>query len=378
MILAVIVWICTLVTCQCRVIIVNNNGGYNSIDCCRYGLCPCSNFSDVLEHLENNTIVNITSQLIALEYHVELGSKTLNNVLGAAKLDNIIILGNDSIVMCNYKGSIACFSCSNILFEGIIWDRCAYSKFTHGIAFVNATNVTLSMCTFQHSNTSIASAFVWSSGFITVIMCQFLFNHVGNVSDFPDYAALFISAYGDEYQDNLAHNISVLIAETFFHHNGIFYPSKQKYTTINVQLFHQHEMHFYMDNSTVSANGGLGGNIVLANSSDILMWLRNCKFMNNNNGGLQIIILNSQPVRNYVEINSSTFAHNNNGSLKLIIVTLTLPMASGYSLVLLNNLTVYGNKGIFSENFVLDGKSISQGTGILLQLWSSIVYVNIS
>ena len=371
--LAVIVWICTLIICQCRVITINNSGGYNNTDCCRNGLCPCSNFSDALEHLKDNTTVNITSQLITLEYHVVMGSRNLNSVSETLKLDNIIILGNGGTIMCNNKGSTACVSCSNIIFEGIIWDRCANSKFTQGLTFVNVSNVTVSMCTFQHFNTCIGAAFLMASGFITVQKCQFLFNHVGNVSDFSAYAALLISTHDDH--ENVAYDISIFITETLFHHNGIFYDSKHRYSTINVWLLHRHAMHFYMDNSTVSENGGLGGNLALAYAAEISLGLREVKFMSNNYGGLQNTI-SSFAERSVVLIYSSTFAHNTNGSLKLTITPTSL--LGGYSLVELNNVTVNGNKGTFSEDMYADAKSISQGTGILLQLVSLNVYVNIS
>ena len=117
MMLAVIIWICTMTICQCRVIIINNEGN-NSISCCRSGLCLCSNFSDALEHLEDNTILKITSQLVTLDYHVAMGSRTRNS---AFRLNDIIVLGNGTTVMCNNRGSVACWSCSNIIFEGIVW-----------------------------------------------------------------------------------------------------------------------------------------------------------------------------------------------------------------------------------------------------------------
>ena len=373
--LAVIVWICTLIICQCRVITVNNSGGYNNTDCCRNGLCPCSNFSDVLEHLEDNTTVNITSQLITLEYHVVMGSRNLNSVSETSKLDSIIILGNGGTIMCNNKGSIACDSCSNIAFEGIIWDRCASSKFTYGLSFVNASNVIIVMCTFQHFNTCIGAAFFMASGFIIVQKCQFLFNHVGNVSDLPIYAALYISTYDDDYE-NAAYNISVFISETLFYHNGIFYHSKRKYTTISVSLLNRHAMHFYMDNSTVLENGGLGGNLVLLQATEILVGLGEVKFMHNNYGGLRIITSSPIPVHTVVLICSSTFAQNTNGSLELTITTTSV--LDGYILVLLDNLTVNGNKGTFSEDMYGDAKSNSQGTGMTLHFFSFHAYVNIS
>ena len=91
--------------------------------------------------MKDNTTIQITSQLVTLDSNVTMGSGSLNN---------ITIQGNGAVVMCNNKGSVACRSCSNVIFEGITWDRCANSEFTQGMGFVNAVNVTMHISTFQH------------------------------------------------------------------------------------------------------------------------------------------------------------------------------------------------------------------------------------
>ena len=350
--------------CQCRVIIIDNEGN-NSISCCRSGLCLCSNFSDALEHLEDNTILNITSQLVTLDYHVAMGSRTSNS---AFRLNDIIVLGNGATVMCNNRGSVACWSCSNIIFEGIVWDRCVKSLFTRGVVFANAANITISMCTFQHFSTWVGVAFLMESGFVKVQKCQFLFNQFSNVSDIPRYyAALYITTTEDNHE-YVAHSISVYINETLFHHNGFYYHTNYKYyNAIHISLFRRPEIHLLMSNSTVSASGGLGGSIFLGYARKITTQFKEVVFVYNNYGGLQITMVNPLSAFNLAVIDSSTFAHNTNGSLKFMMLTLSFPGRS-YTLVLLKNLTINGNKGPFSEDVIIGIKNIGQGD-------SGIVYI---
>ena len=363
--LTIIGLICLSAICHCKVILISNEGNSSS-DCCLSGLCLCNSFVDALNHLEDNTIVNITSKLTTLDSNVTMGSGSLNN---------ITILGNNvATVMCNNKGSVICRSCSNIILEGIVWDRCADSEFTQGISFVNAINITLTMCTFQHFNTSIGAVFLMAFGFIRVQKCQFLFNHVGNV-DYLIYAALVIFSYGNE---NTA-DIEVTIIETLFYHDGIFNHNTNLYGAMNIQISQRSTILFSIRNSTVSESGGLGAYYVLGNANKITAVLHESVFIRNKYGGCEVRIINEYPAINTVLISSSTFARNTNGSLKLAVLTISF---AGYNAVLLYNLTIIGNKGTFNEDPTIGSNSVDQGTGILLWFTSlsanvEIAYCNI-
>ena len=368
MILAVFAWICALTICQCRIITINNEGS-NEITCCTSKLCPCSSLDIALTYLKHNTVVNITSKQVTLDSHVVMGER--NNNSRHRKLNNIFVYGNGAVVMCNYKGSVGCESCSNIVFEGITWDRCATSEYLYGITFVNAIDITVSMCTFQHFNSCIGAAFFMASGFVTVTECQFLSNYVGYVSNHPPiYAALFITTY--ENSRNALQSINVNVTETSFYDNGIFYESKQRYSTINMWLFQRSLIYLYIDNSTVSASAGLGGNFTLENAVRILAIFDGVTFTHNN-GGSQITIVNRFRVGNLVSISSCKFAHNTNGSLKVVV---SAPIGS-YGLFL-NKVVIIGNKGTFSEDIITGSNSIGQGTGILIWFASLISYIEIS
>ena len=89
--------ICLFTLCHCKVILISNEG--NNSDCCLSGWCLCNSFIDALKHLEDNTTVNITSQLVTLDSNVTMGS-------GTSSLNNITILGNGATVICNNKGIV--------------------------------------------------------------------------------------------------------------------------------------------------------------------------------------------------------------------------------------------------------------------------------
>ena len=282
-------------------------------------------------------------------------------------LNNVTILGNGATVMCNHTGSVNCRFCSNIKLEGIIWDQCANSDFIAGISFILASNISISMCTFQYSNACASAIVLMISGSIVVQRCQFLFNHVGNVSDCW-YAGLYIGNY------NKPQSLTVIITETLFHHNGIFSLSDKLYCTLIIRLFEISETILYIDNSTVSASGGLGGYFLLNNTLNLRALFNNTVFTHNRHGGAEVGIFNRIPeTDNRLAIYFSTFAYNINGSLKLEVVAQDL-----YSLiiVLLNNLTIKGNVGTFPV--VIDTDSNGQGAGILLWFSSFNTYINIS
>ena len=229
--------------------------------------------------------------------------------------------------------------------------------------------ITLTLCTFQHFNTSIAVVLLIASGFVRVQNCQFLFNHVDNVSDYPPiHATLAILSYGNE---NVA-DIEVNISETLFHHNGIFNHNTNLYSAMNMHMTQRSKILLFIKNLTVSESGGLGGYYRLKNADKIIAVLNEAVFIRNKYGGCEISIINSSPAVNTVLISSSTFAYNINGSLKLVMVTVSF---AGYNAVLLNNLTIIGNQRTFNEDPII---GVGQGTGILLWFASLSIHIEIA
>ena len=160
-----------ILTSQCvhsKVIIVNSNNGNDNTECCVNGECTCSSLSTALLNIDNNTIINITSESVALNNTTTMGS---------GKLTNITITGSNVTIMCNNSGNIYCESCDDVMIEGITWDRCGDPNGTNtaGVTFNGTSNISLVNCTFQHSQLPAVSLSEVSYN-ILIHGCNFLSN----------------------------------------------------------------------------------------------------------------------------------------------------------------------------------------------------------
>ena len=138
----------------------------------------CPSFQAALEILENNTIINITTNVVLLQSIVHLN-----------QLNNIVIVGqNMTAVECNDSGVLNCSTCSNVTIRGITWNKCGTYReignndfgpvFTYhypGIIFGKCSNIFIQHCIFQNS-TSSAVYLSEVSGVISFDCVQFLFN----------------------------------------------------------------------------------------------------------------------------------------------------------------------------------------------------------
>ena len=95
------VLICLIIlTNQCvcthsKVITVNSSNGNNNTECCVHGKCTCSSLSTALLNIKNYTIINITSQSVALDSTTTMGSVKLTNITitGSKLLSCVTIVG---------------------------------------------------------------------------------------------------------------------------------------------------------------------------------------------------------------------------------------------------------------------------------------------
>ena len=126
------------------------NINFNNSESCMTGKIPCASLDYALTHLQSDDYVNITSTMVSL-----LTVVMINNV------NNITIRGQgNTIVMCNNTGVVSCNNCSNIVIEGITWDKCgdphlqtiAYPNAFGGLNFTNVTNLLINNCTLQNSS----------------------------------------------------------------------------------------------------------------------------------------------------------------------------------------------------------------------------------
>ena len=158
MILAIACWIFLFTLCQSKYIEVNNEGN-DSSNCCIEGMCPCGSLYEALVHVENDTMINITSSLV-----------TLHNATHMRTRNNITIIGNEATVACNDSGILDCYYCSNVVIKGITWDQCGdpnHSSIRYAIGFRITINVSIIACTFQYSKVCIVvSVHTLSSGIV--------------------------------------------------------------------------------------------------------------------------------------------------------------------------------------------------------------------
>ena len=207
-----------ILTSQCtcvhsKVIIINSNNGNDNIECCVNGECPCSSLSTALLNIDNNTIINITSELVALNNTATMGS---------GKLTNITIIGSNVTIMCNNSGGVYCESCDNVMIDGITWDKCGdpnYKPDVAGVTFNGTSNISLLNCTFQYSQVPVItllgisdSILIQGCNFLSNIPFQLVNNSCGILSITRS------SSSSSEFSHDS--NITIAIVEGHFYNNG--------------------------------------------------------------------------------------------------------------------------------------------------------------
>ena len=362
-------WICFLALCQSKVVEVNDEGN-DSIVCCVEGVCPCGSLFKALLHVENNSVINITS------------SVPLHNLtrIGLVSLNNITIIGNRVMVSCNNSGIFTCWYCSNVVIQGITWDQCgdpSHLNNTHAIGFKVAINISIIECTFQYTKACFVIFLPLSSGFVNVHNSRFLFNQVINLPQCSNglHGSIYIVINDIDGEHKIIQNAVVSITSSLFYQNGMSDYTKQFLpipfsATIHCSLTTLQIVKIYIENSTVSTSFGLGGNFVFLEISNVIMQVTNMTFSNNSNGGLIVRVINASSA--FVQLNSCSYEHNFNGSLKLAIKARS-------SNVILHRLSIFGNKGGFIDNVKLDSSnSIGQGSGVFITSFCYSSIINIS
>ena len=143
----------------------------------------CYSFQAALKLLDNNTVINITTEVVLLESIVQM-----------KELNNIAIVGQGrTTVECNGSGVLNCSSCNNVTIRGITWNNCgtyveiANNNFDRlsvyhypGLTFSKCSNIFVHNCTFQNS-TSSAVYISEVSGIISIDHVQFLFTGPNSV-----------------------------------------------------------------------------------------------------------------------------------------------------------------------------------------------------
>ena len=295
--------------CSSKVIIVNNNGS-NSAACCMNGTCLCSSLHDTLQSIENNTVVNITSEFVLLEDRTYIRVKHLNNVN---------ITGNNVVVMCNNKGGMSWRSGNNILIEGITWDQCGDPKHTRtpAIQFEDVHHISISKCTFQHSKVCQTVYLVPGEEkhvFIFVSNTNFILNKVENAADCQDtYGSIIIQ----DYSYLPTKNATIFISGSSFYSNGN--PGQHSindelvFAALYCFLYSPLAVKFVVENSIIYSNK-ISGMYLYNNAVNISQIVLNNVTVFNNSGGVKIF---KQRKYMILDVVSCNFSQNSNGAFVL-------------------------------------------------------------
>ena len=351
---AAAIWICLLSISQCKVITVNNDGN-NSTNCCIQGECSCGSFSDALQHLENHTIINITSQSVPLRGRISI-----------ANLNNITIFGNDASIACNNSGIVTIIYCSNVVIKGATWDQCGNTTTIYGIGFGRSSNITIHSSIFQFSGACNAVFMFVVPGYIEIRNSSFLYNHVINPSRCWLYGSLFIYDYSYDIGTYI-----INIANTTFYHNGVF--NNNEYRTqgdsaLLLAITGKRNVIVYIENSTISTSGSLGTHFLFGDIDNSVVQLNRVTITNNTQGGC---ILRLTCTLLSLLISSSTFAYNDYGSLKM-------NLDAANATVELDRVSIYHNRGIYIEHSLFGNDGADEGVGIFLSVFSVRSFINIS
>ena len=212
MMILILMWISliSLITGQYfhgKEIKINTTGGSDNTTCCVDGECVCTSLSTALHYMTSSTVINITSESVALEGSIKMGSGDLNNIK---------ITGNGATIMCNNSGGVYCESCDNVVIEGITWDKCGDPNGTNiaGVAFNKVHSISLLNCIFQHSQIQAVSL-LQASGNVKVEHCSLLSNKMHDTALNTDsYAALSIKRFQE------IENLNITISNCAFYDNG--------------------------------------------------------------------------------------------------------------------------------------------------------------
>ena len=203
-----------------------DNGSASTVTTCmQYSsmVYTCPSFQAALEILENNTIINITTNVVLLQSIVHLN-----------QLNNIAIVGqNMTVVECNDSGVLNCSSCSNVTIRGITWNKCGtYMEISNtdfgpaityhypGIIFSKCSNIFIQHCVFQNSMASAVHLSEISDN-IKVDHVKFLLNGPSKVTQEIVNNLENVATGLTIIQPALSTSLNICITRCTFSHNSL-------------------------------------------------------------------------------------------------------------------------------------------------------------
>ena len=275
--------------------------GNNTLQCCAYGKCYCSNLSLALEHIQSNTEIRITSDI------------SLHGVPEFTNDVDITITGyNNPVVKCNHQGGLVGRNVGHIVIHGFMWDGC-----DQGIEIDGFVSVHIIQCDFRNivpTNFALTLrghglVYINSSMFYNMGVYIEADSNTSTISSYTVYNSTFdnstlavVSIVNDDYDRkfNIKVNVSYVIIDDCSFSGNTYYSLCCKgmdYLLPTISIFSSN-----FANNQMSAVKAEYCNIVVQ---------KNCSFFNNSKSAIDILygtINMSGPVLFYNNSEDSTGA----------------------------------------------------------------------
>ncbi|XP_065915104.1 uncharacterized protein [Dysidea avara] len=299
-------WMITAIQQAESKVVTINNHGINSTACCVDGSCPCSSLSFALENINNNTIINITSESVVLNTTTPIGN-----------LHNITITSNGATIMCNNSGGVYCESCSDVIIEGITWDQCGdpnKEDTMAGVYLAVAHNIKIERCIFRGSQVCALYILNQASSNITVRNTNFSYNVITRLVDY-ECGGLTVNYT----------NVNITILDSSFvgnRHNNSSYNTYGLWLFVKAIAIGNPESHLSLTISRtvfVSNSGGASISVQTAFVAPIV--LSELVFNNNIQQGILFPLLDARNNDTLLTMSNSSFTNNGNGGIVCAVLS---------------------------------------------------------
>ena len=303
-VIASAVWLYLATSMVYGTTITISSNGSNKTDCCyskRGGNCLCNSLSSALNHMQDDTTINIVSD-----------TALRDNDVGIYNLNNITISGNNVTITCDNIGNVYFESCSNVIIMGVTWYQCGTyfpnnGTFFGALDFYAVSNVIIQYCTFLNSPTC-PIYMEDASGNIIIHGSNFTDNAVDNIDYYDaDCAGLYI------YSEATILYVSVYDSE--FDTNGCRLLYRDSCFLFSAMVIAAADIVF---KNTVFSNNPFAllldfpSNTIFSSKVIVELELSNVKIFNSTIGGIVIGSAEKQFTFNIINISSSTFVNNVN------------------------------------------------------------------
>ena len=280
---------------------------------CKSKKCYCKRLENLLERLENMTLVNITDNM------------TLSSVIKLQYINNVSIIGYNITILCINNGvGLNLLYCSNLSIKGIAWIGCgSYRNFSHHISVIEiswSSGILIRECIFQSSFGRVITLLDVTE-YISISNCNFMYN-----SHYRDHgAAIYFSL---DYYVKSMHILTINSCNFSYNINAIsvvYFGSNYcsfKHLHLNNLGFHNNQgISIYLSNYYTAHVGGEvlfvnnaaenGAGIYICNRSTVIFDSSTVKFISNSvhENGAAIFLISYSTVM-FVQGSIVTFKSN--------------------------------------------------------------------